>query len=177
MQIQCDDRRRIERNQNILLLSRLAHDERRLLTHLEDKHLEDDPRFRDIAARTSNVDTVLSYLSKVLTERTTSEWLRVFDQLDIPCAALNTLDSLIDAPHLNAVGFFKLIEHRTEGSIRSTVVPANWSQTPPGPSRECARLGEHTEEILEQLEYSPLEIRELARQEVIRGTTSARKAS
>lgn len=32
----------------------------RLLTHLEDKHLEDDPRLRDIAARTSNADAVLS---------------------------------------------------------------------------------------------------------------------
>ena len=150
---------------------------RRLLTYLEDKTLEEDPRFRDIAARTSNVDAVLSYLSKVLLERTTSEWLRVFDQLDIPCAALNTLDSLIDDPHLNAVGFFKVIEHPTEGTIRTTVVPANWSQTPPSPSRECARLGEHTEEILEQLEYSPIEILELARQDVIRRPASERKAS
>src|SRR5580692_10689580 len=59
----------------------------------------------------------------VLKERTTSEWLRVFDQLNIPCAAHNTLDSLIDDPYLNAFDFFKVIEHPTRPSIRTTVIP------------------------------------------------------
>jgi len=77
-----------------------------------------------MAARTANIDAVLGLLSGAMLERSTGEWLRIFDQLDIPCAALNTLDSLIDDEHLNAVGFFKVVNHPTEGPIRASEVPA-----------------------------------------------------
>ena len=141
---------------------------KRLLNFLTDKSVDGDPRFQDMAARTTNVDAVLGYLSQVLLQRSTSEWLKILGELDIPCAALNTLESLIDDEHLNAVGFFQVVEHPSEGPIRTTAVPAKWSRTPPSVVRECARLGEHTTQILDELEYTAADIVELRRRNVIR---------
>jgi len=129
--------------------------------------LLEDPRFASMRARTANVEDVLRFLSDELQTRTTAEWLEIFDRLDIPCAAVNTLDSLIDDEHLRAVGFFKQVDHPTEGSIRVAQVAAKWSASPPGADRECPRLGEHSAEILRELGCTPEEIERLTREKIV----------
>ena len=39
---------------------------------------------------------------------------------------MNTLESLKDDPHLNAVGFWQEVEHPTEGPIRMTRFPVSF---------------------------------------------------
>jgi crotonobetainyl-CoA:carnitine CoA-transferase CaiB-like acyl-CoA transferase len=77
-----------------------------------------DPRLSSMTSRTSNYDYVYGWFSDVMKTRTTSEWMRLFDEADIPHAPLHDLDSLIDDPHLAAVGLLQSIEHPTEGTLR-----------------------------------------------------------
>ena len=126
---------------------------RRFLTFVDRPELIEDPRFRSMSARTTNIDAVLAVLRETLLQRTTAEWLDIFDRLDVPRARLATLDSLLDDEHLKAVGFFRTIEHPSEGTIRVTTSPEKWSGTPSGHERECALLGQHTIEVLEELGY------------------------
>ena len=46
-------------------------------------------------------------------ERTTDEWLKLFRELEIPAAPLNTPDALFDNEHLNAVGLFETVDTPT----------------------------------------------------------------
>jgi crotonobetainyl-CoA:carnitine CoA-transferase CaiB-like acyl-CoA transferase len=83
-------------------------------------------------------------------QRTTAEWLAALERADIPAAPLHTLDSLVDDPHLGAIGFFQTVEHPSEGAIRETRVPGRWSEDQPSVRRRAPRLGEHSVEVLRE---------------------------
>jgi crotonobetainyl-CoA:carnitine CoA-transferase CaiB-like acyl-CoA transferase len=120
-----------------------------------------DPRFADMASRTVHIDALYALLAEILTSRTTAEWLEVLDAADIPVMPLHTLDSLIDDPHLAAIGFLSDVEHPSEGAIRSIGVPTQWSETPAAPGRPAPRMGEHSVEVLREAGYSSGEIERL----------------
>lgn len=113
--------------------------------------LQNDPRFASITSRTENINSIYAELAETLTQRTTQEWLDLFEDADIPAMPLNTPDSLLTDPHLQAVGFFREVTHPSEGQIKDMAVPATWSKTQPAPSRLAPRLGEHSEEILREI--------------------------
>ena len=71
---------------------------------------------------------------------------------------LNTPESLLTEPHLNAVGFFNTVEHPTEGTIHDMAVPAKWSETQPMPDKLAPRLGEHSVEVLREIGFDEARI-------------------
>lgn len=117
-----------------------------------------DPRLNSINSRTGNYDFVYGWFSDVMKTRTTAEWISLFEEADIPHAPLHDLDSLIDDPHLAAVGLLQSIEHPTEGTLRVAGPAATWSKTPPSIRHYPPRLGEHGTEILGEAGFSTGEI-------------------
>lgn len=117
--------------------------------------MERDERFASIDARVRNAQVVQPYLAGHMLRRTTGEWLATLEALDIPAAPVNSLEALLDDEHLNAVGFFELREHPTEGTVRSTRHPARWSRTQPGTTSLAPVLGEANAQIDSLLASSP----------------------
>jgi crotonobetainyl-CoA:carnitine CoA-transferase CaiB-like acyl-CoA transferase len=127
----------------------------------QDNEADRDPRLTSITSRTSNYDFVYGWFSGVMKTRTSAEWMSLFEAADIPHAPLHDLDSLIDDPHLAAVGLLQSIEHPTEGTLRVAGPAATWSRTPPSIRHYPPRLGEHGGEILSQAGFSGDEIEAL----------------
>lgn len=121
-----------------------------------------DPRFASMTTRTENIDAIYRELAVILLTRTTKEWLDFFDTIDVPAMPLNTAESLLSDPHLEAVGFFSVADHPSEGRLRTMAFPSIWSETQPAPSHFAPRLGEHNAEILSELGYSKGEIADLS---------------
>ena len=117
-----------------------------------------DPRLNSITARTKNYDFVYDWFSKIMKTRSTAEWLAFFNEADIPHAPLHDLDSLIDDPHLAAVGLLQTVEHPTEGTLRVAGPAATWSKTPPSIRQYPPGLGEHGREILHEAGFAEGEI-------------------
>ena len=110
----------------------------------------EDRRFSSQGERLQNIDEVYGYLAGVLATRTTDDWLAAFTQADIPAARMNSLDDILADEHLNAIGYFRSVQHPSEGNITELAIPTEWSGSPPSIARHAPRLGEHTAGILER---------------------------
>lgn len=109
-----------------------------------------DPRFRTLADRVRHIDATYSETAKIMATRTTREWLDLFAKTSVPTIVVNGLEELATDPHLEAVGFWKEVDHPTEGKLRLPAFPVNFGSTPAGIERHAPRLGEHTREVLRE---------------------------
>ena len=114
-----------------------------------------DPRFADYKTRARHVRELYGLVEEVTPTRTTDEWLALLKPLHIPVVKMNRLDDLQADPHLAAVGLFERYEHPDAGSYVSLRPPVIYSATPANIRRHPPRLGEHTEELLAELEQEP----------------------
>lgn len=121
-----------------------------------------DPRFVDMAARSRHIDDVYRLAGEQLGSRPTAEWIALFDELEIPAGPVNSLDEVLDDPHLDAIGFFRRMQHPTEGEVVVPDVPVRFEQSPAGIDRLPPRLGEHGREILREIGMGPSDIERLA---------------
>ena len=65
-----------------------------------------------------------------------------------------------------------MIDHPTEGRIRSMRPSARWSETPVETTRLAPRLSEHSAEILGEAGFSPDEIAALVRDGVTKAVSN-----
>jgi crotonobetainyl-CoA:carnitine CoA-transferase CaiB-like acyl-CoA transferase len=126
---------------------------RRLFQAMDRAALIDDPRFATIAARSDNVDALYAVLGEGLRQRNTAEWLEILRALDIPSGPVNTLADLLADEYLRETRFFQQMQHPLDGDITTTAIPAQFSASPPSVRRLWPALGEHTEEVLEEIGY------------------------
>lgn len=127
-----------------------------------------DPRFSTLGSRLTHIDEVYGEVGRTLATRTTAEWLDILGRTTVPVMIVNTLEDLIDDPHLEATGFWSLHHHPTEGRLRMPGLPYRFSQTPGGTRRLPPRLGEHSREILRELGLTDEEIDRLMAARVTR---------
>src|SRR6201987_2769687 len=125
--------------------------------------LRRDSRFATFAGRAANIDTVYAELARIFERRTTAEWLDLLNKADIPVMPLHDLESILQDEHLVATNYFPVVEHPSEGKIRSMKVSAKWSETPGEPTRLAPRLNEHGLEVLHEAGFSDREIAALVR--------------
>jgi crotonobetainyl-CoA:carnitine CoA-transferase CaiB-like acyl-CoA transferase len=120
--------------------------------------LTDDPRFASVTTRTQHINEIYAEVAELFKTRTTAEWTKLLDDADIPVTPMHTLESIFEDPHLVATAFFEWEEHPTEGRLRHMREPTEWSDTQPKANRHAPVMGEHTNEILAEIGYSPAEI-------------------
>ncbi len=120
-----------------------------------------DPRFHDHATRARSYDEVYAFLAEIMRTRTTAEWTAGFAAADIPYAPMHTIDTLLDDPHLHAVGLSRPMQHASEGTIVMVGPAVAFSRTPAAIDRLPPRHGEHTAEILDSIGYAGDEKRQL----------------
>ena len=116
---------------------------------------ETDPRFADIGSRTRHIGALYAMVAAVMATRSTADWLSVLPLNDIPAVRLHTLESLMEDPHLKAVGYFQTVQHPTEGAVVSMAIPGRWSESMPEIRRAAPGLGEHTAQVLAEAGYQP----------------------
>jgi crotonobetainyl-CoA:carnitine CoA-transferase CaiB-like acyl-CoA transferase len=117
-----------------------------------------DPKYATQEARSLDYESAYALVAGEMKKRSTAEWIAALEAVDIPVQRMNSLADLLADPHLAAIGYFREVEHPTEGRIRSLAVPSEWSESAPEYRRHAPRLGEHTREVLREAGLAEAEI-------------------
>jgi crotonobetainyl-CoA:carnitine CoA-transferase CaiB-like acyl-CoA transferase len=125
------------------------------------------PRFATHAARHAHIDEIYQEVGRIFATRTTAEWRELLERADIPVMPMHTLESILEDPHLAAVGFFKSVEHPVEGRVRQMRVPSTWSESQPEPGGPAPTFGQHGRDILHAAGFSADEIERLAERKAV----------
>jgi crotonobetainyl-CoA:carnitine CoA-transferase CaiB-like acyl-CoA transferase len=112
--------------------------------------LTEDPRFSSMAERLKNINESYKATGEIIATRTRQQWLDLLGDSNVPMMVVNSLDDLIDDPHLKETGFWQEFDHPLEGRIRTSSPPINFSETPASIRRLAPRLGEHSVEVLRE---------------------------
>jgi crotonobetainyl-CoA:carnitine CoA-transferase CaiB-like acyl-CoA transferase len=115
--------------------------------------LKTDPRFNSVTSRFKNTPEYFRIRAEGLRQKTTAEWVAIFDATDVPAMPFQTLDALMDDPHLKDVGFFGLIDHPTEGPIWNMRLPNKFGGGVRRDYRPAPKIGEHSVEVLRETGY------------------------
>ncbi|MFT3721667.1 CaiB/BaiF CoA transferase family protein [Pseudorhodoferax sp.] len=125
--------------------------------------LAQDPRYADVHARARHMGELYEFLNRTFATRGSDDWVALLTQVDIPAIRMNTPETLLDDAHMQAVRFFGVQQHPSEGEIRTIGIPQQWSESPATLRHPAPRLGEHTEELLREYGFSAPEVEALLR--------------
>lgn len=118
----------------------------------------DDPRFSTFAARQQHFRAVWDEIERQVARKSNAEWLRLLTPEDVPFSVVNDIEDLPHDPHLEAVNFWHLMEHPTEGTLRIPRNPLQLSASPPEITRLPPNLGQHSAEVLQECGYDTANI-------------------
>ena len=129
--------------------------------------LKHDPRFSNVASRTKNSEAYYLLRSNSLANKTSAEWIIIFEKNDIPCMRYNSLEDLMIDPHLQEVGFISEAEHPSEGMIKQLGLTNQFSGGVRTEFLPAPRLGENTVEIMQEFGFTTEEIETAVEQKAV----------
>jgi formyl-CoA transferase len=125
-----------------------------------------DPDYATPAARLPRLTEIFETVERWTMTKTKFEAMAEFNQHDIPCGPILSMEELAAEPSLRASGTIVEVDHPTRGKYLSVGNPIKMSDSPTEVKRSPL-LGEHTEEILSELGFSAEQINALRAEKVI----------
>ena len=122
----------------------------------------EDPRYSTYKERTKNITDLYKVCEEVALLKTTDEWMEVLAEENVPCMRVHSLSSVLHDPQISETGFLEQREHPSEGPYMAINNPVKFSRSPAEIDREPPLLGQHNEELLDELGYSKDECKSLS---------------
>lgn len=126
----------------------------------------EDPRFKDWQARTDNAEALREIIETALATDEPKSWEARLTAADVPCSTVWTIDEITRHPQLEHRDVLQTIDTRY-GPMRLVGAGFRLAHGSPRIEREPATLGEHTDEVLREVGYTPAEIARLRRDGVV----------
>lgn len=135
--------------------------------------LTEDPRFENNVVRVQNREVLVELISQQTRQRSTAEWLILFEENEIPCAPVNNLTSAFSQEQLVAQGMVVEVKHPVYDNIHLISAPYTFDGQRPAIELAPPALGEHTGAVLGALGVDQLD--ELIERKIIGGRSPAGK--
>ncbi|HJQ68543.1 MAG TPA: CoA transferase [Blastocatellia bacterium] len=121
------------------------------------EELIDDPRCADDITRGNNAALINEAMSKWCSARTRDEAIRELEQARIPSGPVYDLGEVLADAQVAARGLLEAVEQLSNESVPLAQTPVRLNSERQ-PLRRAPALGEHTDEVLAELEFSAEEI-------------------
>ncbi|KKB35187.1 CaiB/BaiF CoA transferase family protein [Bacillus thermotolerans] len=126
-----------------------------------------DPRFATVSDRLEHVDQLEEAIEEVFGQESSEFWLEKLESVGIPSGPIYTYDEVMN--HEQVLGRDMVIdyEHPVAGPMKTLGFPAKMSKSPAQFYSPAPQLGEHSEAVLRQLDYSEEEIQQFKKESII----------
>lgn len=112
----------------------------------------EDPRFADARSRAANSAALIVALDEIFATRPLDEWAQVFaGEPDFFWSPVNTLEDVVADEQFHAAGGIVDVPDG-DAAVPMVATPADFHGTPWAPRSAAPELGQHTEEVLADLE-------------------------
>jgi crotonobetainyl-CoA:carnitine CoA-transferase CaiB-like acyl-CoA transferase len=133
----------------------------RLLEVIEAPELADDPRFKTAEDRLKHREEMTQELEKRLVKRDRAEWQKLFHEAGVPAGPILDTKQAFENEQVQTLPAQRPAKSTKLGKLALTGHGVNLERTPPSIRSAAPEKGEHTDEILKELEYTPAEIADL----------------
>lgn len=111
----------------------------------------EDPRFASNPARIENRVLLADLLNELFAQRPASEWIVLCEEIGLPAGPINPIDKVLSDPQVLARGMLVDVPHASEGTLPILGSPLGIPTAPAEVRLAPPTLGQHTEEILQEL--------------------------
>ena len=146
----------------VALLPYTTRQWQRFLELVGERELAAQAWVNDPTTRSARIGELYAVIATATPARGTAEWIEALRAIDIPVAAVNTLDDLLVDPQLEASGLIETYDHPTEGRLRGTRSPITSGWAAEKETAVAPHLGEHNTEVLAALGFDAAEIARLS---------------
>jgi formyl-CoA transferase/CoA:oxalate CoA-transferase len=117
-----------------------------------------DPRYTTNADRLANIEPLYEAIEVAMGTMTTAEIVAKLDAAAVPCGPINTIGEILEDPQVADQELRVKVPHATLGEVEVTGFPYKFDGTPLEMRSGPPVLGEHTREVLIELEFSEDEV-------------------
>ena len=118
----------------------------------------DDPRFASDKARGDNGEIISERVGAWVAEKTSAEAIAAFEGARVPAGPVYRPRQTLDDAHIAGGDFFASVNFPGIGDAKVTATPVKLHETPGEVRARPPVLGEHTDQVLGELGFSPAEI-------------------
>jgi formyl-CoA transferase len=140
---------------------------RRLCETLGTEPLLEDPRFRSAPERSKNRKALAVELEKAFAKRTTQDWVELLNTKGVPSGPILDVKQVYENEQIRHLKMAVPVKHPVLGELFVQAPPMTLSRTPGGVRTPAPDTGEHNDQILAELGYSPADITSLRNDKVI----------
>ena len=131
---------------------------RRLCEALDMPELASDPRFASNPSRVDHRDELTPILAARIGEFTTSDLRALLEAHRVPCSPIHDAAQVLNDPQVRAIGTFPPTPHPRIPDYREAAFPLHFDGKRPEVRHPAPLAGEHTTQILTELQYGREEI-------------------
>ena len=115
--------------------------------------LANDSRFLTNKDRVQNRDVLAKLINDLTKKLSTNHWLEGLEKIQVPCGPVNTIREVFDDPQVQHRGMEILMPHHLSENGKVSLIgnPVKMSETPVNYRNAPPTLGQHTDEILEEI--------------------------
>ena len=139
----------------------------KLIKAIDREDLQENEKFSSNLNRKKNLTELVEILTTVLSKKTSSEWLKIFDNNGFPCGPINSITDMFKDPQTIDRQMILEVDNKKAGKSKAIGMPIKFSKSKTEKSKGAPNLGEHTKEIMIGFGYKEKEIEDFYSRKII----------